>query len=401
MKNSLLQGFPVKQKLLEICTSIPLKGVQYQDMAKPDLPSQNPNPALQGRKQKTIALAGLPGSLYGRIGLRPSLLLIPFQGKFASVFEKFFQNSFIEKPCSLLFLAAIWILFGLSDVNAQGCSDAGICTLNSFKPHAGDSLDGTFKNQFKIGLSYGLGDRGISVIANYLEYNRQLSEKFSADVKLTSISQSGNGISSLGLSDLFLNANVALSKHLSFTAGAKIPLNDANRQENGLALPLDYQTSLGTLDLILGLSYQLHKIHFALALQQPLTDNGNAFFAEKHTSNTELSNFQSTNRFNRQADALMRISYPIKLKNEKLSFRASMLWIYHVGNDTYTDLQGIVNEIEGSRGLTMNVNAFLDYAISEKQIIQVSLGAPAIWRKARPDGLTRYFMFTAEYRIRF
>jgi len=168
---------------------------------------------------------------------------------------------------NFVFLVSLWMILSLPQVHAQGCSDAGICTLNSFNPHASDSLSGTFRNQFKIGLSYGLGDRGISVLANYLEYNRKVSERISADVKLTSISQRGNGISSLGLSDLFLNSNLAISKRLSFTAGAKIPLNDANREENGLALPMDYQTSLGTPDLILGVSYQLNKVHIALALQ--------------------------------------------------------------------------------------------------------------------------------------
>ena len=101
-------------------------------------------------------------------------------------------------------LAAI-VLMG-KFVNGQGCSDAGFCTLNSFKPNSSDSVS-VIKNQFKVGFTYGSADYSISIFGNYLEYNRQLNDKFTFDAKITSLAQSGNDISEIGLSDIYLNVN--------------------------------------------------------------------------------------------------------------------------------------------------------------------------------------------------
>ena len=101
-------------------------------------------------------------------------------------------------------LAAI-VLMG-KFVNGQGCSDAGFCTLHSFKPNSSDSVS-VIKNQFKVGFTYGSADYSISIFGNYLEYNRQLNDKFTFDAKITSLAQSGNDISEIGLSDIYLNVN--------------------------------------------------------------------------------------------------------------------------------------------------------------------------------------------------
>ena len=105
--------------------------------------------------------------------------------------------------------------------NGQGCSDAGFCTLNSFKPNNTDSITET-KNQFKVGISYGRADHSILIFGNYLEYNRRLNDKFSFDAKITSLSQNGNGISVFGLSDIYLNTNYKISKKIKLTIGPKI-----------------------------------------------------------------------------------------------------------------------------------------------------------------------------------
>jgi hypothetical protein len=55
---------------------------------------------------------------------------------------------------------------------------------------------------------------------NYVEYNRQINDKFGVDAKLTTLAQNGNNISTFGLSDLFLNANYKANEKLKFTLGA-------------------------------------------------------------------------------------------------------------------------------------------------------------------------------------
>lgn len=281
----------------------------------------------------------------------------------------------------------------------QGCSDAGFCTINSFKPNNTDSTE-VLNNQFKIGAFYGKADNSISVYGSYLEYNRQLSQKFGLDAKLTTLAQNGNGISVFGLSDIFVNANYKASENVKLTLGVKVPLSNANRTNENLPLPMDYQASLGTFDLILGIGYEIKKLQLVAAIQQPLTQNSNEFLATDYPINSELSAFQSTNKFERSGDVLLRVSYPINV-NSKLKLTPSILPIYHLTNDKYTDEFNVKNEIKGSQGLTLNGNMYLDYELNSKNIIQLNAGMPFIVRDARPDGLTRSFIANLEYRIKF
>ncbi|MBM6498014.1 hypothetical protein [Flavobacterium macrobrachii] len=297
-------------------------------------------------------------------------------------------------------LLAITLFYLVTNYSyGQGCSDAGFCTINSFKPNSTDSTE-VFNNQFKVGAFYGNADNSISVYGNYLEYNRQLSEKFGLDVKLTTLAQNGNGISAFGLSDIFVNANFKASEKVKFTLGAKIPLSNASKTYDKLPLPMDYQASLGTFDLIFGIGYEIKKIQLIAAIQQPLTQNDNQFIATNYPINSELRTFQSTNKFERSGDVLLRVSYPINITS-KLKLTPSILPIYHLSNDKYTDEFNVENEIVGSQGLTLNGNAYLDYEINSKNIIQLNLGMPFIVRDSRPDGLTRSFIANIEYRIKF
>ncbi|MBX3044759.1 MAG: hypothetical protein KIT33_06320 [Candidatus Kapabacteria bacterium] len=282
---------------------------------------------------------------------------------------------------------------------SQGCSDAGVCTMNSFKPNDEGNLNQT-SNQIKFGISYGNADYSISALGNYIEYNKQINNKFGFDIKLTSIAQNGNDISKFGLSDAFLNINYKANEKIILTLGTKIPLSQSNITLNNLPLPMDYQASLGTYDLILGIGYELNKIQIVAALQQPLTQNNNQFLAEKYPTNSKLREFQSTNQFKRSGDVLLRVSYPVSL-SEKIRVTPSILPIYHLYNDKFTNESGIEQEIADSKGLTLNGNIFLDYELNSSNIIQLNLGMPFVIRKERPDGLTRSFIANLEYRFKF
>lgn len=305
---------------------------------------------------------------------------------------------FLKIP-SVLALA-IGIIFLSSEANyAQGCSDAGVCTIDSFKPHEHGLFQET-KNTFKVGLNYGAADYDIAAFGTYLDYRRKLTDRLSVDAKLTTLSQSGNDISVFGLSDIYVNGNYKVGKNASFTLGFKIPLMDANKKENGLALPMDYQSSLGTFDLVFGIGYAIKKLQLLAAIQQPLTQNNNEFLSTLYPSDSPLSEFQSTNQFKRSGDVLLRVSYPLNI-GKKFVFTPSLLPIYHLKNDKFTDIDGIEKEIEGSQGLTLNWNTYFDYHFNHKNALQLSLGAPFIVRDARPDGLTRSFVANLEYRINF
>lgn len=295
-------------------------------------------------------------------------------------------------------LATALFLFN-SAAHSQGCSDAGFCTINSLKPH-GDESHQPLNHQIKVGFFSGKADNNINVYGNYLEYNRILTKHFSLDTKLTTLGQTGNGISVFGISDLFVNGNYSVADHLNLTLGAKIPLSDGGRSRNNLPLPMDYQASLGTFDLILGIGYQLGRLQMAVATQLPLNQNKNQFTASQYPSGSSLTTFQPTANFKRSGDVLLRFSYPITITP---SFRItpSVLPIYHLANDTYTSETGVETEITGSKGLTFNSNIYFDYEINHRHALQLNVSKPFVVRDARPDGLTRSFVANLEYKIRF
>lgn len=304
----------------------------------------------------------------------------------------------MKKYQVFLFLLPLQFLL-VTKVFSQGCSDAGFCTINSLKPDGNDSIPGK-NNQLKVGASRGSADYNISILAFYLEYNRKFSDQFSVNAKLTSLGQEGNGISVFGLSDIYLTGKYSPLKSLSFILGGKVPLTDGNRQRNGLSLPMDYQSSLGTFDLIAGVNYEIYKIQLVAAIQQPLIQNDNGYISALYSIDSELRNFQSTNKYTRKGDILGRISYPVNIiKN--FTVTPSILSIYHLGEDRFTDIDGQEKAIDGSQGLTINLNAFLAYKINESHSLKFDYGFPIETRSARPDGLTRGYMATLEYTFSF
>jgi len=294
--------------------------------------------------------------------------------------------------CLLLISSSIISAWG------QGCSDAGFCTVSSLLPS--DTATAILKNQLKAGIAIGKADYSISIFSQYVEFNRELTKRLGLDVKLTSILQRGNKIQSFGASDLFVTTAYKFSQHLSGTVGAKIPLSNGNKSNNNLPLPMDYQSSLGTYDIIAGLSYSTGNFLLAVGYQQPLTQNDNAFISSDYPETSPLSKFQSTNNFKRSGDVLLRVMYNVKV-NENFSISPGLLPIYHLKNDRYTNESNEELVIKNSAGLTLNTNLFVDYTLNDRHALHFNASIPLVVRKERPDGLTRSFIATIEYRIKF
>jgi hypothetical protein len=296
-------------------------------------------------------------------------------------------------------ITIITFVFCATIAKSQGCSDAGFCTINSFKSTTGKTHSVNYNNQFRMGASVGSADNDITVFSTSVEYSRQLNKSLTADIKMTFLSQSGNNISTAGLSDIFANVNYAVSKKVELILGAKIPLSGANKQKNGLTLPMDYQSSLGTFDVIVGLGYKLEKWKFNIGWQQPLSQNRNTFIAENYPLNSPLHSFQSTNNYSRSGDALLRVSYQFEL-SKKLLLTPGILPIYHLANDEFYDING-KQIINGSKGLTLNAIVYLNYKINKKNALEFNMGSPLVARDVRPDGLTRSFIATLQYQLSF
>jgi hypothetical protein len=308
------------------------------------------------------------------------------------------------------FIKTIFCLFLCSFItqfaHAQGCSDAGFCTVNSFKPQQATDSMHQQKQQFKIGVGYGKADHAIQVFSYYAEYGYRFNDTWSIDAKVTGLGQSGpDAISNApvnvnNISDFYLTSNIRLNPHLRMTIGLKIPFNSANAKQNGVALPLDYQSSLGTLDILAGLGGSVGQFQWVAAFQQPLTQNGNTFIQGARTKPADAAFFQSTNNYKRSGDVLLRLALPL-VWTKSLTVTPSLLPIYHLSNDLYTDESGVERSIASSQGLTFNFNAYFDYQIAKNKTLQLNFGFPIVARKVRPDGLTRSLALGLEYQVRF
>jgi hypothetical protein len=303
-------------------------------------------------------------------------------------------------------VVAVIVLSVLSlNVKAQGCSDAGFCTIHSIKNNTGKSGKDNKNNEVAVGFNFGKGERSTSYYNWEVEYTRTLTKRTSVTGKIGYSFISGELANTNGLSDLFLSVNHAFAIkrkwQKSFVVGLKLPFDKADIVKDGIHLPMPYQTSLGTTDLVLGLNFARNSFGATIAVQQPLKPvNDNRFLPENYPSVPLANRYLPSNKFSRKGDVLLRLSYNFKL-DKNFSIRPSLLSIYHEANDTYVDANKIRREIEKSAGLTANANVFVDYRLKDHSEFELSLGTPFVVRTNRPDGLTRSFVAAINYKFNF
>lgn len=291
----------------------------------------------------------------------------------------------------------VWLLL-INFAYSQGCSDAGICTINKGFQQG----EITFKNNLEISAIYSLGEADLVYVSPYVSYTKRFNKRYSFTAKVTFSSASGSFGTRSQFGDAFLLGNYVFkennNRQWSALLGFKFPFTASNLKINGYSLPLDYQSSLGTIDVFVGTNYQYKKWNFNLALQLPVINlNKNSYFSEY----AGTDDFPSTNLFQRQPDALIRATYTIQTVNKRISFKPNLLFIYHLGEDSFENIFGQREQIKGSDGLTINGNFLASYKLTGQSQIELSLAAPFEVRTIRPDGLTRSFVAGLQYQYSF
>jgi len=294
-------------------------------------------------------------------------------------------------------LIIVWLLL-INFAYSQGCSDAGICTINKGFQQG----EITFKNNLEILAIYSLGEADLVYVSSYVSYTKRFTKRYSFTAKVTFSSASGSFGTRSQFGDAFLLGNYVFkennNRQWSALLGFKFPFTASNLKINGYSLPLDYQSSLGTIDVFVGTNYQYKKWNFNLALQLPVINlNKNSYFSEY----AGTDDFPSTNLFQRQPDALIRATYTIQTVNKRISFKPNLLFIYHLGEDSFENIFGQREQIKGSDGLTINGNFLASYKLTGQSQIELSLAAPFEVRTIRPDGLTRSFVAGLQYQYSF
>ncbi len=263
---------------------------------------------------------------------------------------------------------------------AQGCSDAGFCTINALK--------GDLKKTNSLALSTAIssGENGTSIITPQLELKKSVGMKGVVEMRLPFNIASGDAGSHSGIGDLMATYTRPIIKKMSVNAtiGTKISLGNATATDGGQPLPMPYQSNLGTTDIIIGVSAKWKKyVSAAIGYQQPVIQyNDNAYTKTASTYNTY---FESAN-LERSGDVLVRAQGHFDRSNWGIS--AGPLLIYHLADDKITYPNGVTASVTGSQGATLNLAGNVYVKVKSWQI-DISAGSPFMVRTARPDGLTK------------
>lgn len=283
---------------------------------------------------------------------------------------------------------------------SQGCSDAGFCSISGINPSSHlDSIQ-TSTTQVLVGLNSGLAQFGVFISNPFIQVDHSISDNFKISAKITYAFIKGSLESTKGLSDMYITSQARLNKNVSFISGVKMPFNSADKTTNSFDLPMSYQTTLGTYDYLAGLNYNKSNLLISIGTQIPIVQNKNGFFTENFFDENIDSNYISTNKFVRKADLIFRLNYRLKLKNENLKLTIGTMPIYHLKNDEFKTENGIRKPINGSEGLTLNINSVLRYKLSDNSFFDVTVGVPVMSRKSRPDGLSQLAL-NFQYGIKF
>ncbi len=299
----------------------------------------------------------------------------------------------------LLYLLRIFFSGGAI---AQGCSDAGLCTIGSL----GHQKDSTARNTVSLVLATGTGEQGIFVFTPAVQYDRKLNSILAIQAKVSANYASGDLGRAAGAGDLYLSAIVnPINKNgfvPSITAGFKVPLADGGLSKKGRGLPMPYQSSLGTTDLITGVTMYDGIWQFSLGWQQPITTANNNVFNDELWPGGEASEYFPSYMLKRKADILLRAAYRGQI-SRSISCNVGLLGIYHVGTDEYRNPYAEMKymRLEGSDGMTINVTSAFDWKISRSLTAALIMGFPVVVRDVRPDGLTRSIVVAPELRCAF
>lgn len=299
----------------------------------------------------------------------------------------------MKKSLSFIFLL---LIISILKVKSQGCSDAGFCTMGSLK-HSEEN-DSLKLNTAKVILSYGIGEQGTTIIQTIPEVNFSLVKNNTIQLRLPYMFINGNLGSNEGIGDWALSITQSFVKKkkikLNLTIGIKIANNHSDDligrvvTNELLPLPMPYQTSLGTNDLVLGTSLEYKRWYFGIGYQHVLVNkNKNGFLRIKWSDYADAQKYFESNLLDRGDDALLRIERIFNIK--KFSCTAGLIGIYRMQKDKISNFQNEEIDVNGSDGLTLNLTGSTQYNFSQKFSLNISFGMPLIVREVRPDGLTR------------
>lgn len=319
------------------------------------------------------------------------------------------------KKCLALFFTIGALSLISYNAQSQGCSDAGFCTMGAMKP------DQPFNKKIPIKLrsmevSFYRGTTTLSPIIYVATLDMSfgiLDNKTTLQVKLPYQAVKGNLGNTSGMSDisLCLTRNIFTSQNfdVNFSIGGKIPTNDSNLKDeiNGLPLPMYYQTSLGTYDVISGISLITRQWLFATGIQHPFNQNSNNFtwaqWIPVYQNGEGAEYVRSYNlgyELKRGTDVMLRVER--NFRYSRINITAGLLPIFRISKDETTNAKtGDRIKPDGTTGMALSAIVTAGYSFNVKSGVKLLFGKKIKQRAFNPDGLTRHDVITLSYYYRF
>ena len=298
--------------------------------------------------------------------------------------------------------------------HAQGCSDAGFCTMGAMKPDQPYNKKIDFKLN-SIDLSFYRGTTTLTPIVYVAtaDMNFSLNRKNTLQLKVPFQYVTGRLAQTSSLSDISIcfTHNLISSDRfdLNVSFGAKIPTNNSDfKTDEGNALPMYYQTSLGTYDLIAGLSLINRKWLFATGIQVPLNANKNQFDWHRWVDNDPdeiayVQRYANATELSRGTDIMLRVERNFRLS--RFNFSAGLLPIYRIVPDQITNFVGTRTSFDlagnEAKGLALSWITTAGYSFNTRSAIKILVGHKIVQREFSPDGLTRELVTSFTYSYRF
>jgi len=289
----------------------------------------------------------------------------------------------------LVFLPLFMLFYQMA--SAQGCSDAGVCSATQHIQKEDTTIS---HHHFSITQSVALGDRNAWITGSIFNYRYQVSSRLSFGLSLPFSLTSGNLGTTYGIGDMIISSEIGFlqqsKNHLNLFIAAKIASNQANKQFDSHAMPMVYQQSSGTNDIIGALNWSHSEWFFAIGYQHAFNSNSNDFRASDFPKDSDAASYHSSAYLKRGDDIMLRVQKVFNIKGRS-KIKAGILPIFRLQEDEIK-IDHQYQKVENSSGLTLNLYAGWVHHLNNKISGELQIAAPPITREVRVDGTTRTFV---------
>lgn len=286
---------------------------------------------------------------------------------------------------------------------AQGDSDPGMSTVGALRSGSvqpmGQYLYESEKTQLTVSHAMANGERGVVIQNPRLGMRIPLLSDGYLDLRMEMQAVYGELADIAGLGDLMVAYTyrippVETPLTWQFTGGFKLATGNATLTDGkNRPLPMAYQPSWGTTDLILGVNMWVQR-YFSVALgyQQPIINYNDNLYTGFSADNEILysdRDYPLSKRLYRFGDLMLRAEG--HYSGDRAGISAGPLLFYHLGDDLYEYVDGRTYAHEGSKGFSLNVsgNAFVRFGRYGSWKLELSGGLPLFARDVHPDGSMR------------